>query len=277
MGEQILAKMHEGIVLLYAFSVLLYFVDFLHHNRKANRIAFWLLSIVWLLQTFFLLFYMYDKGRFPILTLSEGLYFYVWVLITLSLAINRFLRVDFFVFFTNVLAFLLLVIYTFAPFHWQSNVLAEKLASELLIIHIIISLLAYGAFTLSFIFSLLYLIQYDLLKQKKWGKRLIRIGNLAKLEQLAYILNVIGVPLLLSGVILGLQWAYIKIPDLVFYDWKIIGSCFVLIVYGIYLYMKIRKEMMGRNLAFLNIAAFLIVLINFFLLGKLSLFHIWYY
>ena len=87
--ELIMTRLHEATVILYALSVLLYFIDFLYSNQKANKMAFWLLSIVWFLQTIFLCLYVIKTGRFPVLTIFEGLYFYTWVLITLSLFINR--------------------------------------------------------------------------------------------------------------------------------------------------------------------------------------------
>ncbi|WP_066050157.1 cytochrome C assembly family protein [Robertmurraya korlensis] len=276
MFDYYMTRLHELTVVLYALSVLLYFIDFLHHNRKANRVAFWLLAFVWLLQTMFLFLYMLKTGRFPVLTIFEGLYFYAWVLITLSLGINRLLRVDFIVFFTNVLGFIILAIHTFAPVQFQSHVMAEQLISELLLIHITLAILSYGAFSLSFVFSFLYLIQYNLLKKKKWGARLVRITDLSRLEHMSYVLNVIGVPMLMLAVILGIQWAYIKIPEMFWLDAKVIGSFGVLIAYSIYLYLRVSKELYGRSLALWNIASFLIVLINFFLIGNLSSFHIWY-
>ncbi|NHM30499.1 cytochrome C assembly family protein [Neobacillus terrae] len=271
-----MTRLHELTVVIYAFSVLLYFFDFIHHNRKANRIAFWLLAFVWVLQTVFLFFYMMKTGRFPVLTIFEGLYFYAWVLVTLSLGINRLLRVDFIVFFTNILGFIVMVIHTFAPVQYQSHVMGEKLVSELLLIHITMAILSYGAFSLSSVFSLLYLIQYDLLKRKKWGKRLMRLADLSKLEQLSYILAVIGVPMLMLSLILGLQWAILKVPGMAWYDIKIIGSFIVLTAYSIYLYLRIARNLSGKSLALWNIGSFLIVLINFFLFGKLSSFHFWY-
>jgi HemX protein len=273
--ELLMTRLHEATVLLYAISMLLYFIDFLNNNQKANRVAFWLLSIVWVLQTIFLFVYVLKKGRFPGLTIFEGLYFYAWVLISLSLIINRLLRVDFTVFFTNVLGFMVMAIHTFAPVQIESQVLAQRLVSELLLIHITFAILSYGAFTLSFVFSLLYLIQYDLLKRKKWGKRLLRLGDLTKLEHMSYVLAVIGVPLLVVSLILGIQWAYIKVPGVSWLDMKIIGSFILLIAYSVFLYLKIRKQMYGRTLAFLNIGSFMIVLINFFLFGSLSTFHFW--
>ena len=58
---------------------------------------------------------MLKTGRFPVLTLFEGLYFYTWVLITLSLVIHKILRVDFTVFFTNIVGFTIMAIHAFAP------------------------------------------------------------------------------------------------------------------------------------------------------------------
>jgi HemX protein len=271
-----MTRLHELTVVLYAFSVLLYFFDFLHHNRKANRIAFWLLAFVWVLQTVFLGFYMIKTGRFPVLTIFEGLYFYAWILVTLSIGINHLLRVDFIVFFTNILGFTVMAIHTFAPMQYGSHIMAKQLVSELLLIHITMAILSYGAFSLSFVFSTLYLLQYDLLKKKKWGTRLIRLADLDKLEKSSYILAVIGVPMLLLSLILGMQWAFLKVPGMPWYDMKIIGSFLLLIAYSSLLYLHIMKNLSGRKLAIWNTAAFLIVLINFFLFGRLSSFHLWY-
>ncbi len=270
-----MARLYETTVILYAFSILLYFVDYLMTNRKANRIAFWLLAFVWILQTIFLILVMLKTGRFPVLTISEGLYFYAWILISFSLVFNRLLNMDFIIFFTNVLGFIMIAIHSFAPLQIESTVTVQQLLSELVLIHITVGILSYGAFSLSFVFSLLYLIQYDLLKRKKWGRRLIRLADLSSLEKMSFLFNVIGVPMLMISLILGIQKAFLKVPDLNWYDAKVVGSFIVLAVYSIYLYLKVGKGLSGKNLALWNIASFLIVLINFFLFGKLSNFHIW--
>ncbi|MGM0920972.1 MAG: cytochrome C assembly family protein [Bacillota bacterium] len=275
MPEMSLTRINELIIIIYAFSVLFFFIDFIHNNRKANKIAFWLLSIVWLLQTIFLFYQMFTTGRFPILNISEGLYFYSWVLVTLSVVLNRFLKVDFIIFFTNVLGFIMLSIHTFAPSQYESAAVSGQLISELLFIHITMAILSYGAFTLSFVFSLLYLIQFNLLKKKKWGKQLLRIDDLTKLDHMSYVLNVIGVPMLLLSLILGVIWAYLKLPNFHWYDAKVLGSFMMLLVYSFYLYSRIVKEWQGKQVAYLNAASFLILLINFFLFGSLSRFHIW--
>ena len=272
-----LNRLQEITIILYGLCVLFYFIDFLQNNRKAHKAAFWFLSIVWIMQTIFLFLYMFEVGRFPILTLFEGLYFYVWVLITFSLILNRLLRTDFFMFFTNVIGFGLMVIHIFSTLQadYMAGEAQTKLLSELSMIHITVAILSYAAFALSFVFALLYLIQYDLLKQKKWGKRLVRLGDLAKLEQLSYILVAIGVPLLLLSLILGLEWAYIIVSDIYWYDSKILGSFACLFIYGIYLYLKVKKKIYGKSLAYWNIGSFLLVLVNFFFFGSISAFHVY--
>lgn len=75
----------------------------------------------------------------------------------------------------------MIAIHTFSPTEQQSAAFSGQLVSELLVIHITMAILSYGAFSLSFVFSVLYMFQYHLLKKKKWGKWLLRIEDLSKL------------------------------------------------------------------------------------------------
>lgn len=273
MMESIVARLGEATILIYALSVLFYFIDFLQYNRKAGKMAFWLLSIVWLLQTVYMFYIMMETDRFPVLNVAEGLYFYTWVLVTLSLVLTKVLRVEFIVFFTNVIGFSMMAIHTFTPSDLHSAELTGKLTSELLVIHITMAILSYGAFSLSFAFSLLYLFQYRLLKKKKWGKWLLRIEDLSKLDHMAYVLNIIGVPMLLLSLILGIIWAYISYDTLYWTDAKVLGSFIMLFLYGFYLYIRLVRNMQGKIVARWNVASFLVLMINYFLLGSLSTFH----
>jgi len=268
-----MTRLHEIMIVLYAFSILLYFLDFLHQNQKANRFAFWSLSIVWLLQTIFFCSYMYHTGHFPVLTLFEGLYFYAWILLTLSLVMNRFLRIDFTVFFTNVIGFLIMTIHTFAPEQTATREVGNKMISELLLIHITMAIGSYVLFSFSFV---LYLLQYKWLKEKKWSHRLWRLQDLNKLEKISTIVNAIGVPILLLSLILGLQWAYLKLANVHWFDPKIIGSFIVFIEYSAILYLQERKYIFGRTLAYWNVGAFLFIFVNFFLVSRFSQFHLYF-
>ncbi|WP_240374689.1 cytochrome C assembly family protein [Bacillus piscicola] len=271
------AVLYVVTIVLYSVSVFGYFIDFLHDNRKVNKFAFWLLSIVWLLQTVFFILRALEFDRLPVITTFEGLFFYAWLLVTLSLVINRFFRIDFLVFFTNVLGFALMAFSLFTPNGDVPPDLNELLISELLIVHISLILLAYATFTVAFVFSVMYFLQHQLLKRKQWNKRLLRLENLAKAERMAFVMTTLGVPCLLLGLILGFVWSSIQLAYLPILDAKVIGSIAVLITYGIYLYVWAVKQQRGYNMILFNMGCFLLVLINYFLSGELTDFHFWYF
>ncbi|WP_018921632.1 cytochrome c biogenesis protein CcsA [Salsuginibacillus kocurii] len=263
-------------IILYSLSVFGYFIDFLQNNRKVNRLAFWLLSIVWLLQTAFFVLRAIEFNRLPVITPFEGLFFYAWLLVTLSLVVNYFFRVDFLVFFTNVVGFAMLAFSLFAPSGDVPSELTNLLVSELLVIHISMILIGYAGFTVAFAFSLMYVLQSQMLKQKEWGKRLVRFGHLPKLDRFAFVSTMVAYPSFLLGLILGFIWAWVQLETLPFLDAKVIGSFAVLLIYGGYLYQRGVNARQGYGMALFNIAAFLIVLINYFLSDELTEFHFWY-
>jgi len=275
MADMTMARLHELMVILYAVSLVFYFIDYLNKDKIAHRSAFWILMIVYVLQTGFLVIYIIEKNRFPILTLFEGIYFYAWLLITLSILLHLFYKVGHAVFFLNVIGFTFMTIHTFAPSQIESSPVGEALISELLFIHITFAILSYAAFAMSFVFAILYLLVYKVLKKREWSKQ---FGRLPSLQQASIGMKVsilTGVPFLLISLILGMQWALIALNEWFFTDMKIIGSFLLLAIYSTVLFLLQRGKLTGANFAWINIYAFLFVLINFFLGSRLSEFHFW--
>ncbi|MFA1822527.1 inner membrane protein YpjD [Virgibacillus oceani] len=263
----------EVILILYGLSLIIYFYDFIWNNRRAKKSAFWLLSMVWVIQTVFLLYQALIENNIPLLSQNAGLFFYAWVLLTLSLIINRSFSVHFIVFFTNVFSFFVFLLYTSTVAQETIQPQGEQFVHEILISHIALSILSYGFFTISFLFSLMYLVQYRLLKEKKAVKWIWRFGDLSALDRHAIRAVSIGVPILLIGIILGIVWAYVSGSEFYWLDVKTIGSILVLAVYSIFLILRLIKYK-GKSIAVYNSAAFLFMLINFFLFSLLSGFHI---
>ncbi|WP_163970145.1 cytochrome C assembly family protein [Oceanobacillus halotolerans] len=265
--------MYEIILVIYGLSLVGYFIDFIQHNRKANRIAFWLLSMVWLLQTSFLCIQLISDKSFPITTLQEGLFFYAWILVTFSLLMNRLFTIHFIVFFTNVFTFFILLLAISMRIQAQMEPSSIQFVHEILITHITLAIVSYGFFTLAFIFSLMYLTQYYFLKKKQGLKWMWRFGDLKRLDIYSFTAITLGVPLLLIGIIYGIVWAYSMDVEFYWLDIKTIGSILVLGVYILYLLLRIVRGYRGRSIAIYNTAAFLVLLINFFLFSLLSNFH----
>lgn len=265
--------LYEIILIIFGLSLIGYFIDFIQHNRKARITAFWLLSMVWFIQTLFLLYEVFIGKNFPVLTLNDSLFFYAWVLVTFSLIINKLFPIHFIVFFTNLFGFFILLLYLLLNAQQNMNNNGIQLVNEILVTHITLAIVSYGFFTISFLLSLMYILQYRLLKNKKGLKWMWRIGDLKRLDNYSFIAVTIGVPLLLIGIILGVVWAYVAGAEFYWFDLKTIGSLLVLAVYAVYLFLRLVRRYQGKSISMYNTAAFLILLINFFLFSSLSNFH----
>ncbi|MEK5077494.1 cytochrome c biogenesis protein CcsA [Solibacillus sp. FSL W7-1436] len=274
MTEMVMTRLYELMIILYGLCIVLYFTDYLYKNIKFRRAAFWFVSIVWVLQTLFIVLFIIETKRFPILSLYEGVFFYAWLLTTLSIVLHCIVRVDLPVFFINVLSFVFMTIHLFAP-ETNDQIVGNSLVSEMLLIHISFAIVSYAAFSVAFVFSLLYLILYRILKQKKLTNLWSRLPSLQQMVKWINLSTIIGIPLLLISLILGLEWAFLTLENVSVFDVKILGSFIVSIVYLIIFLLHRKGKLIGMVYAQVHIYLFLLVVINFFLGSKLSNFHLW--
>lgn len=266
--------LYDSMTFLYALVVLLYFSDFLAPNRRKNRVAFTLLTVVWAMQSVFFFLRTKEMDYVPMLTHFETLIFFSWILITFSLIINYFYKMDLFIFFTNLLGFAAVAFDTFT--HKGASTLGGIKQPDLLVIHITMASLSYAAFAVSAIFAMMYLIQQKLLKEKRWNDLFRRLPSIDQLDAMSYRLVIIGFPLLLVANILGAIMYEVQFGKLLIRDPKPIVSFGVLLVYGIYLYLKATDALTRRRLAWLNIGSFLLVIVNFLFVGMFFIgFHKW--
>ncbi|WP_010099020.1 cytochrome C assembly family protein [Ornithinibacillus scapharcae] len=265
---------YEGILFIYVLSLIGYFIDFVQHNRKANRFAFWLLCMVWVLQTIFLFQQLITEKLFPIATLTDSLFFYAWVLVTFAMIMNLLFNMYFIVFFINLFGFFILLMHISLVAKTQVIQSGIRLVDEILIAHISLAIISYGFFTISFLFSLIYIVQYHLLKEKKALKWIWRLGDLERLENYIFRMITIGIPLLFIGIILGFVWAYTEVVEFYWVDLKTIGSILLLLVYVVYLLLRISGRFFGKSLAVYNTFAFVVLIFNFFIFTRLSNFHV---
>lgn len=275
MAEMTMARFHEVIVVLYAVSLVFYFIDYLNNNKIAHRSAFSILSVVYLMQSGLLIARMIDTQRFPVLSLYEGIYFYAWLLISLSMILQVFTKVGFAVFFLNVIGFIFMTIHTFTPVQIDKSPVGESLISELLFIHITFAILSYAAFAMSLVFAILYLLVYKVLKKKKWTKQFGRLPSLQQSMSGMKASIYTGIPVLFISLVLGIQWAAVALEEWAISDMKIIGSFLVIILYSLVLFLQRRGRLTANDFAWANVFAFLFVIINFFLGSRLSQFHFW--
>ena len=202
------------------------------------------------------------------------MYFYAWLLTTLSIVLHCIARVDLPVFFINVLRFIFVTIHSFSP-DTGKQIVGESLVSEMLVIHISFAIVSYAAFSLSFVFSMLYLILYRILKQKKFNNLWSRLPSLQQMSSWMSNSLLFGIALLFVSLILGLEWGFMTLEGLSVFDVKIVGSFIVAVIYLIILLLHRNGKLIGAPYAWVQIYMFLLVVINFFLGSKLSNFHLW--
>ena len=179
-----------------------------------------------------------------------------WLIVTISLLINRFFRIELFVFFVNVLGFAILALNVFG----NPNVTPIKpdwdINDELLFIHITLAIGSYVAFSIAAIFSGMYVFLHKMLKAKKFSQTVMRLPSLEKIEHYTYLSVIVGAPLLLMALSLGVVWVVLEGDRNLLYDPKVINSFFVLAAYAFYLFQQHSMRISGNKLAAWNLAAF---------------------
>ncbi|MCS1351461.1 inner membrane protein YpjD [Mechercharimyces sp. CAU 1602] len=259
----------DFIIYSYALSLLFAFANLMHKNPLSKRMAQGLLVLVWFMQASFFAVRVFTS---PVLTPFDSLFFYSWALVTFTLVINALYKMDLLVFLTNVIGFAVASSSLF--FVSDDTGLSGPLLTELVFVHVSMALVSYAAFSLSAVSAGLYLLVSYLLKRKKWN--LLRgLPSLDQLQSFSNRLVVIGVPFLLTALILGSLWAYQTLGALFWVDAKIFGSLLVLLVYSFHLYQRYSNRWPARQLAWWNLAVFMTIWINYFISNTGLSFHQW--
>ncbi|WP_248927435.1 cytochrome c biogenesis protein CcsA [Paenibacillus hamazuiensis] len=266
--------MYDAIIYIYALSLLFYFSDFAHTNREAKRMGTGLLSFVWGLQTVYLIMSLVSHPGLSAFSVFESLFLLSWFLVTVSLVVNRFFRIELFVFLINVIGFSVLALNFFSNPNVSPTLGSWKINDELLFIHITMAIASYAAFAIAAVFSGMHLFLHRKLKEKQFTQVVRRLPSLENTDRYAYFSVIVGAPLLLLALALGVVWIVLEGDMRLLYDPKVVNSWFVLAAYIFYLFQRLGMRTPGNKLARWNLAAFAIVVLNF-IVSNFSEFHQW--
>ena len=126
--------------------------------------------------------------------------------------------------------------------------------------HVTLAILAYAAFTISFVLSLLYLIQNRQIRRAKTGVLFSRLPALEVIGRMNRTSVTIGIAVLAISVLLGALWARRVWEGLA--DAKVGWALTTLLLYGFLLWMD-RRGWEGRRVALLSILGFGVVLFSY--------------
>ena len=129
--------------------------------------------------------------------------------------------------------------------------------------HVTLNTWAYAAFALSFVLSLIYLIQDRLLRSRRLGAPFWRFPALDVLDRMARSSVYIGLVALVLGVAMGLVWQHRLSGGYSFGDPKVVITIAILGVYIAYLLLARNAAWRGARAALLCAMNFVVVLFSY--------------
>ncbi len=148
----------------------------------------------------------------------------------------------------------------FLPEASASGAAAPGTHGSVFALHVTLAILAYAAFTFSFVLSILYLIQDRQIRRRRTGLLFSRLPALEVIGRMNRTSVTIGLASLFVSLVLGAVWAEVVWTSLA--DPKVEWAVVTLIVYGFLLWMD-RRGWEGPRVAVLSILGFGVVLFSY--------------
>ncbi len=130
-------------------------------------------------------------------------------------------------------------------------------------LHVTLSILAYAAFALSFVLSLIYLSEERLLRSRKLSSVVWRLPSLELLERMSHSSVLVGVISIAIGTVLGFIWVDRLTGQYWFYDPKYVITLMVLFLYLLYFQLARTTAWRGARASKLCVFNFFIVVMSF--------------
>lgn len=129
--------------------------------------------------------------------------------------------------------------------------------------HVTLSILAYAAFGLSFVLSLIFLCEQWLLRSHHMGAVVWRLPPLELLERMSQSSVVIGLASILVGTALGFLWVDRLHGTVWYFDPKYIVTLLLLFLYAAYLWLARSATWRGARASRLCVFNFILVIFSF--------------
>lgn len=129
--------------------------------------------------------------------------------------------------------------------------------------HVALSILAYSAFALSFVLSLIFLIEERLLRSHRLGNIVWRLPPLELLERMSQSSVLVGLVSITIGTAFGFLWVDRLSHKYSFYDPKYAVTLLVLLLYFVYFRLARKTAWRGARASKLCIFNFVVVFLSF--------------
>lgn len=191
-----------------------------------------------------------------------NLFIFSWLLVTVSIIIDRFFYIEFIVFFANVIGFAMLALSFYSnptagrPFElWETT-------KELLFVHISLVFPAFVSLTIGALLSGMYMFLHNRLKAKRWTSIVRRFPSLDKIDRYIERTVIIGVPLLTLSLAVAITSLFVEGRPQLILDWKVLTALSGLLLYVRYIYLRAVAKKTGMQLSRLFLLAYALLVIN---------------
>ena len=246
------------VMLLYFAAMILYFTFIAVKRDGIARIAVILQAAGFALHTVALICRGIGAGRLPLTNQYEVATCFAWGLCLVSLIFVLKFRFPVLGVFAAPVIFL--IIGYAAMQSKEVHELMPALRSNWLGFHVSTAIIAYGAFGVSFVLSIIFLLR-DRMREKGFLDQ--HIPNREKLDVISYRSVSLGLLFLTFTIITGAIWAERAWGSYWSWDPKETWSLVTWIIYAIYLHLRIRRGWEGRAAAIFAVVGFICVMFTY--------------
>ena len=250
----------------YMVASLLYIVYLGYKNENMAKLATLATIVGFITNTALLLLRWKISGHAPFVNGFEFLVSFTWGIAGIYLLAEWRYKLRIIGAFVMPVAWLLLayIAVIMPPQMKNAENLMPALQSNWLTIHVATAMVSYGAFTLAFGVSIMYLIKQSIENNKSYSDFNKRMPALDVLDDISYKFIAVGFPLLLMVIVSGAIWAEYAWGRYWSWDPKETWSLITWLVYAAYLHARFTYGWRGSRAAWMSILGFAFVLFTFF-------------
>ena len=246
------------VMISYFASMVMYFIYIAAKKEIFSKIAFSLQAFGFVLHTVAIVCRGVGAGRLPLTNQYEFATSFAWGLCLLSMVF--ILRFKFHVMGAFISPVVFLMIGYAAMQSKEVRELMPALRSGWLGFHVSTAIIAYGAFGVSFVLGIIFLLR-DKLREHGFLDQ--HIPDKQKLDLIEYRSVALGMLFLSFTIITGAIWAERAWGSYWSWDPKETWSLVTWIIYAIYLHLRIRRGYKGKSAAIFAVIGFVCVLFTY--------------
>jgi len=250
------------VLILYVLSLSFYVHHFVKQSERLQNTLIIILLLTIFVHLFYLIQITFYKQHLPLSNVFEVMTSYVFIFVVIYFFIERNIKDHSLGTVILLIGFVLQFISNISIDYVQERAEVLKQLS-FFEFHVSTTLLAYSAFTISFIASIMYVMLSREIHNKKLGFFFSRLPSLELLDRLSNLAVVIGVSFITVGMIMGVYMASKVWGTEWPFDPKLLSVFITWLIYLSFVFFRNVKGWQGKRASWISISGFIWVLISF--------------